>query len=83
MNVGYVEASADGFECFLFHDVDMIADDDSCPYNCQRGPAHLGFLLDKYNYKPDFNVGKKVIGKLSSSSWKFKNRKLQHKIHIL
>lgn len=48
MNVGYVEAVKDGFECYSFHDVDVVLTNDNCPYKCMDKPVHLAHSIDKF-----------------------------------
>jgi len=52
MNVGFVEArSLAEFDCFIFHDVDMLPQDDRNFYVCSPQPRHVGAYVDKWNYK--------------------------------
>ena len=52
MNVGFVEAlEISDYDCFVFHDVDFIAEDDRSMYMCRELPLHLGAYHDYYNYK--------------------------------
>ncbi|CAM9161981.1 unnamed protein product, partial [Lampetra fluviatilis] len=57
MNVGYVEASRDGdFDCFIFHDVDLIPMNDHNLYRCYEqprhlSPRHLSVAVDKFKFK--------------------------------
>ena len=39
------------FDCFIFHDVDMIPEDDRNFYTCADQPRHIGVYIDKYKYK--------------------------------
>ena len=41
----------DEFDCVVFHDVDMIPEDDRNVYLCQNMPTHLSPLIDKFNYQ--------------------------------
>lgn len=52
MNVGYQEAMkfAD-FSCFVFHDVDLIPENDYNYYGCSKSPMHLSVAVDKFYYK--------------------------------
>lgn len=51
MNTGFVEARnfAD-FDCFIFHDVDMLPEDDRNFYTCSEVPRHVGSHIDKWEY---------------------------------
>ena len=58
MNIGYVEAIRDearlGFEwnCFLFHDVDLIPEDLRIIYMCDQNlPMHFSVSVSSLNYK--------------------------------
>lgn len=60
MNAGYVEAKKAGpWDCFVFHDVDMLPEDDRHLYHCSAQPRHLTVAIDKHNYKMLYN---KLIG---------------------
>ena len=50
MNVGFQTAAADGFECFFFHDVDLIPENDKNLYRCTSNPKHYSGWIDKWNY---------------------------------
>ena len=41
------------FDCFIFHDVDLLPEDDRNSYNCPKEgrPRHLAVLLDVRNYR--------------------------------
>jgi len=52
MNVGYTEARAYAdFDCFIFHDVDMLPEDDRNFYVCSLEPRHVGSHISKWDYK--------------------------------
>jgi len=55
MNVGYVEAlkTNQTFDCFYFHDVDLVPEDDGHSYACpeERSPRQMAVLMSTYNYK--------------------------------
>lgn len=52
MNVGFTEARAFAdFDCFIFHDVDMLPQDDRNFYVCSPQPRHVGAFVDKWKYK--------------------------------
>ena len=52
MNVGYAEALKRlNFSCFIFHDVDLIPEDDRNFYGCPLSPAHMSVAVDKFRYQ--------------------------------
>ncbi|XP_071115134.1 beta-1,4-N-acetylgalactosaminyltransferase bre-4-like [Haliotis cracherodii] len=56
MNVGYTEALKDfDFQCVIFHDVDLIPENDNNLYTCPVNPRHMAVATDKHNYKLFYN----------------------------
>lgn len=54
MNVGFVEATRQhGWDCFIFHDVDLLPLDDRNLYTCPSQPRHLSAAIDKFHFKYD------------------------------
>lgn len=52
MNIGYTEGlKLRKFDCFFFHDVDLIPEDDRNIYSCPEQPRHMSVAIDKFNYK--------------------------------
>ncbi|CAK8680430.1 unnamed protein product [Clavelina lepadiformis] len=59
MNVGFAEASKrDRYDCYVFHDVDLLAENDMCLYHCpefaeeaRSNPKHLSVSVDKFKYE--------------------------------
>ncbi|GFO37473.1 beta-1,4-galactosyltransferase 1 [Plakobranchus ocellatus] len=50
-NVGYLEAlKRDDYDCFIFHDVDMIPTNDFCLYKCTHNPRHFLSGVSKWHY---------------------------------
>uniref|UniRef100_A0A0B7B2K3 Beta-1,4-galactosyltransferase n=1 Tax=Arion vulgaris TaxID=1028688 RepID=A0A0B7B2K3_9EUPU len=50
-NIGYLEAlKIDNFDCFIFHDVDMILVNDKCIYKCAKNPRHMPAAISKWKY---------------------------------
>lgn len=57
MNVGAVEAmKLYDFQCFVFHDVDLLPEDDRIPYSCPQHPRHLSVAVDVLNYRLPYNM---------------------------
>ncbi|XP_054708063.1 beta-1,4-N-acetylgalactosaminyltransferase bre-4-like isoform X1 [Uloborus diversus] len=57
MNAGVREALRDSdFQCFVFHDVDMIPEDDRNVYSCPPMPRHLSVAVDKFNYTLPYSL---------------------------
>lgn len=52
MNVGFVEAmKLYDWQCFIFHDVDLLPEDDRNIYSCPEQPRHMSVAIDKFQYK--------------------------------
>lgn len=51
-NVGFLEAlKLRDFDCFIFHDVDLIPEDDRNFYTCPEQPRHMSVAVDVFQYK--------------------------------
>ncbi|CAG5115861.1 unnamed protein product, partial [Candidula unifasciata] len=51
-NIGYLEAlKIDNYDCFIFHDVDMVVLNDNCLYRCSQHPRHLTAAISKWKYR--------------------------------
>lgn len=51
MNAGVREALKENeYHCFVFHDVDLIPEDDRNLYSCPFAPRHMSVAVDKFNY---------------------------------
>ena len=50
-NIGYKEAKKNNHTCYVFHDVDLIPENDHNLYGCVRIPIQLSRAIDKYNYR--------------------------------
>ncbi|CAH8629896.1 unnamed protein product [Schistosoma bovis] len=52
LNVGFIESYRVAyFDCFIFHDVDLLPEDDRNMYRCSEQPRHLSVSIDQYNYQ--------------------------------
>ncbi|XP_026736023.1 beta-1,4-N-acetylgalactosaminyltransferase bre-4-like [Trichoplusia ni] len=54
MNVGFVESQklvAEGWQCFVFHDIDLLPLDTRNLYSCPRQPRHMSASIDKLHFK--------------------------------
>lgn len=52
MNVGFLEAlKLHQWDCFIFHDVDLIPMDDRNIYNCPDQPRHMSVAVDTMGFK--------------------------------
>nr|XP_039267193.1 beta-1,4-galactosyltransferase 4-like [Styela clava] len=54
INVGVSEATKEqSYDCFVFHDVDLLLEDDRCLYWCdEENPRHISMYMDKFAYEP-------------------------------
>ncbi|VDN31839.1 unnamed protein product [Gongylonema pulchrum] len=52
MNVGFAEAmKLYDWQCFIFHDVDLLPENDRNIYSCPEQPRHMSVAIDKFKYK--------------------------------
>ncbi|XP_055514469.1 beta-1,4-galactosyltransferase 2-like isoform X2 [Leucoraja erinacea] len=52
LNVGFAEAlKENGYDCFIFSDVDIIPENDKNLYRCGSNPRHLACAMDKFKYR--------------------------------
>ncbi len=52
MNIAVAEAlKMDNFDCFVFHDVDLIPENYMNIYKCHNHPRHLSPAVDELRYK--------------------------------
>lgn len=52
MNVGFLEAlKLNKWDCFIFHDVDLIPLDDRNLYRCPQQPRHMSVAVDTMGFK--------------------------------
>ena len=51
-NIGFnTILKIDKFDCFIFHDVDLLLENDKNYYGCNFTPAHLSVAVDTLKYK--------------------------------
>jgi len=51
-NIGFKESQGyDDYDCFVFHDVDLIPEDDRNDYGCPSGPRHMSPAVSKFSYE--------------------------------
>ncbi|ODN03192.1 Beta-1,4-N-acetylgalactosaminyltransferase bre-4 [Orchesella cincta] len=63
-NVGFVEASKRyPWDCYIFHDVDLIPENDYNLYDCPVQPRHMSVAVDKMKYKLPY---KTIFGGISA-----------------
>ncbi|GBN31734.1 Beta-1,4-N-acetylgalactosaminyltransferase bre-4 [Araneus ventricosus] len=68
MNIGYVEALKQyDYDCFIFHDVDLIPEDDRNLYSCPEQPRHMSVAINTMNYRLPY---KDIFGGVSALSKK-------------
>ena len=64
MNVGYVEAKkAYKYQCFIFHDVDLLPENDWNLYSCGDQPRHMSVAIDKFKYSLPYGT---ILGGVSA-----------------
>ncbi|XP_061195867.1 beta-1,4-galactosyltransferase 1-like [Saccostrea echinata] len=52
LNVAFLEASKEyDYDCYIFHDVDLLPENDYNFYRCSDLPRHMSVAVDKHNYK--------------------------------
>lgn len=66
LNIGFLESTAlNDYQCFIFHDVDLVPTDDRNIYNCPEQPRHLAVSVDNQSfvYYPSFFGGVSALRK--------------------
>lgn len=63
LNIGFVEAMKMGdFDCFFFHDVDLVLENDQAIYHCRKNPLHYSAYINKWNYVSPSQRYKRIYG---------------------
>ncbi|KAM7430624.1 hypothetical protein ABFA07_018699 [Porites harrisoni] len=73
-NIGYKESlKFDQYECFIFHDIDLIPEDDRNEYSCPSSPRHLSVAIDKFSYRLPYSTIFGGAGSLTKEHFKLIN----------
>ncbi|XP_067674893.1 beta-1,4-N-acetylgalactosaminyltransferase bre-4-like isoform X2 [Haliotis asinina] len=57
MNAAFKEAlKIFDFQCVVFHDVDLIPEDDRNMYSCPWQPRHMSVAIDEMNYRLKYDI---------------------------
>lgn len=68
MNIGFVEAlKIYDWDCFIFHDVDLLPMDDRNLYNCPTQPRHMSVAIDTFKWQLPYSS---IFGGVSSMTSK-------------
>lgn len=52
LNVGVLESlKVYDYQCFIFHDVDLLPENDYNMYSCPENPRHMSVSVDRMGYK--------------------------------
>lgn len=75
MNAAYLEALKidPNIDCFIFHDVDLVPEDDRIPYSCPPFPRHLSAAIDKFDYKLPYDYLVGGVFAISKNHYKLTN----------
>ncbi|XP_030754308.1 beta-1,4-N-acetylgalactosaminyltransferase bre-4 [Sitophilus oryzae] len=74
MNVGYVEAlKQNDFDCFIFHDIDLLPEDDRNIYSCPQQPRHMSVAVDIFKYKLPYPAIFGGVSAISTEHFKLLN----------
>lgn len=60
LNVGFLESlKIYDYQCFIFHDVDLLPENDNIMYTCPDSPRHMSVAIDRMGYKLPYD---KIFG---------------------
>nr|CAG4645725.1 EOG090X0AZ6 [Lynceus sp. MCZ IZ 141354] len=66
MNIGAAEAlKSYDYQCLIFHDVDLVPEDDTNLYSCPEQPRHMSVAIDVFQYKLPYET---IFGGVSAMS---------------
>ena len=72
MNAAFLESNKLGdFNCFIFHDVDMLPEVGELLYSCDKQPIHLSPAVSKFYY--NLNYGTDFGGVVAISKAQFQH----------
>lgn len=64
INIGFVEALKEyEWDCFVFHDVDLLPENDHILYSCPESPRHLSAAVNTMNYELPYS---RIFGGVSA-----------------
>ena len=49
------------YACFIFHDVDLLPEDDRNLYTCPNMPRHMSVAVDKFDYQLPYKL---IVGRV-------------------
>lgn len=76
MNVGYVEAlkqHSNKWQCFVFHDIDLLPEDERNLYTCPERPRHMSHAVSTLGYKLPYETIFGGVSSLTKEQMKFVN----------
>ncbi|CAG9813386.1 unnamed protein product, partial [Phaedon cochleariae] len=74
MNIGYTEAlNMSHFDCFIFHDIDLLPEDDRNLYTCPEQPRHMSVAVDIFKYRLPYPAIFGGVSAISTEHFKLLN----------
>jgi hypothetical protein len=59
MNIGFLQSlnmTDNKWDCFVFHDIDLLPEDRRNIYSCSEFPRHMSAAVNKFDYKLPYNT---------------------------
>jgi len=58
LNIGFIQSIIDykNWDCFIFHDVDLVPENDKMLYTCPELPRHMSVAVDKFRYQLPYST---------------------------